>query len=368
MESRATNLKLSNSQNQLSLPHIINTENPVLSPRSNISYYPLSRASSRKATLSKEGFGIIVKQRNYIEKKSQIDLSDIDNYIDKLLKRSKGSTNCTRSLIKHIKILKNSIVDVLHPLESLALAKCMQNIVVSIDEIFDYLEKQRYAVEKASQELIQQKSQYKETSLLNKQLKQQLQGAIEKLSNSDKVKLDNVNNIENQSRKYLLEKEKLIEKVSMLEDYINELKDVTKIEIISSNLDQYKDLYEKTNTEYKNFVKEKNAQIYKLQVTIGLLKEAISKNDSFMNNFQQTQSIYEEKLRNADKNEINLKQIIREHSERLCLFREDVLRFIEYKDRYNSIYEQLNNLKNKHQQLELNIIAGNTSANTDGAI
>lgn len=344
----------------------LSTENPVISIKTTANYMPLSRSSSRLLNQSPKLDSKKIQAIKEIFKGQHDEKLNFESKVMEITQKLRKDSN----LITILGNLKGifQFIDSFQSSDKQIPFKFLENIVKCIEEISEEKKKHQLIQEKLLEEIAKEKLNSKKLNIQNKQSNISLQDSLNRLSVFEKVKAENFNNFETTNRKYLLEKEKLIEKIHILEEYISELKDVTKIEMILSQLDNYKDLYEKTCKEFSNYKKDKDAQIYKLELTIGSLKEKINSNENFMKNYYTQTNYYEEKIKEYEKSNKDLTQQLSENEEKLYMFNEDMSRFITYKDQYEINLEQLNNLRSKYQQLELSVMDGNLSLNSDGVV
>ena len=364
MERRKSKTKEISNGFHVSLP-VIHTENPVLSPRVNTSYFPLSKSSSRLQNPSEDGLGIMFKSPRNIEQSCSLEYKELENKLELMIEKSKGA-EFFKGLIKNFKSLIVFFANTLSSSELLQCLRYMENAATSAEDAIIQFIKQKSYITKLLDELNTEKLKNKELQALDNQLKKQMQTLNNKLNGNDKNKVEAMNIIEISNRKHTLEKEKLIEKVSMLEEYITELKNVTKIEMISTKLEEYKLLYEKTSREYRQYSKEKEGSILKLIQNCGILKEQITSNESIMKNIHSNKIFYEDSLKEIESSKLIIQQKLYESNERLLMFKEDIVRLFKYKELYESAQDQISTWRNKYQQVELNIMAGNISLNSDG--
>ncbi|CAG9322883.1 unnamed protein product [Blepharisma stoltei] len=201
-----------------------------------------------------------------------------------------------------------------------------------------------------------------------KDLQNKLDYTSAKLQKLEKAKHEFSSSIGQAHRLADLEKEKLVEKINILEKYISELKDVTKIDTINWDLEKYKELYQKTVKEFHAFKKDKESKLYRMQLEMGELKSSIQKNTSSIENHDSEKKTMEEKLFLIDFKNKELTEKLSECQERVAMLYEDSLRFVVYRDLYIKLDQQFNTMRLKYNQLELNIIAGNVTLSTDGII
>ena len=264
---------------------------------------------------------------------------------------------CLKSLVK---LLKYQSIDVN------GCFKAIKSMVNSIGIIVDDFSKQKTQISKLGEELLQEKNEKKNVQVSNIGLAAQV-NSLEKSKNRLKTS-KKTQKLEANNRKCALEKEKLAEKVESLENYISELKDVTKIDIISSELDHYKEKYKKICKEYKSVLKEREATIYKLEIEIGLLKDKIASKETYAKSFHLIENELKDRIRIIQEKYYKLSQEHTESKEGLLMFREDISRFVKYRDLYENTIEQLNTIKNKYQHLEINLLANNISLGPEKAI
>ena len=317
----------------------IHTENPVLSLGNSLNYLPLSRSSSRNINLSPESLISKLKSPREIFSFASKDQSNFEEKLENLLEKSKNQPSLN-IFAENISILTKKYLNHYSASEKPGLFKLLESLLTAFQECLDDLIRYKSLSEKFESNLFLEKNNSKDFLIEIKQLKSQLQSFMNKSMIFEKQKTENSHSIEVVNRKYIIEREKLIEKVEMLEGYISELKNVTKIEMISSELDHYKELYEKTSKEYKKFSKEKEAQIYKLQMLVGSLKEDLSSNKAYMENFHIERKKYEEEIKDLKNSEILLKQKLNESREQLSSYKEDTFRFFYYKDLYELALEE----------------------------
>ncbi|CAG9313416.1 unnamed protein product [Blepharisma stoltei] len=169
-------------------------------------------------------------------------------------------------------------------------------------------------------------------------------------------------------RKVELEKEKLAEKVEQLEKYVADLKDFTKVENLEQELIDYRDKHSKMSKGFKVYKLEKEKIIYSMELQIGELREKIASNSIFMKDFNEIKESFELKNHNL---QLRVQQLTEESSslrESMKMFSEDMTRYLIFKEMYEKSLDQLNTMRYKYNQLELNIAAGSVPLNKDGII
>ncbi|CAG9317641.1 unnamed protein product [Blepharisma stoltei] len=201
-----------------------------------------------------------------------------------------------------------------------------------------------------------------------KDLQNKLEYTSSKLQKLESSRHEFSNSIGQTQRLAEIEKEKLVEKNSILEKYIGELKDVTKIDSLNSELEKYKENYQKMIKEYQAFKRDKESKLYRMQLEIGELRSSLQKNSSSIETYDTQKKVLEERAYVVELKNRSLMEKLSEYRERVAMLYEDCLRFVVYRDLYTKLEEQFNTMRLKYNQLELNIIAGNVTLATDGVI
>lgn len=204
-------------------------------------------------------------------------------------------------------------------------------------------------------------------SLKVRDLQNKLESATFKFQKLEKSKHDISNNV-GQVRVADLEKEKLIEKINILEKYISDLKDVTKIDTISMDLEKYKDMYTKLAKEFQAYKKDKESKHYRMQLELGELRNSLKKISANIDHYDEDKKNYEQRFLDLSLKNRDLEERIKEFRERMAMLIEDSLRYLVFRDLYLKSEQQFNTMRLKYNQLELNIIAGNVTLSTDGVI
>lgn len=341
-------------------------ENPVVSPKSSMSYLPYSQSDIRGVNSSPSILSVQLRTPREINQMRIDDFYKFESPITNLIEKSKPVENF-HLVSLNLRTLGKICTSSLPNTEKSSFCKLYRNILENLTAGIDEILNTRQNLKNLLKELNSEKSKVKDLTVSNKLLQNQLNSIINKQS-FEKSKSDLPSNTELANRKSVLEKEKLLEKIQTLEEHIAELKNITKIEQLSSSLDHFKTNYEKLGKEYKQYSKEKDSHIFKLQQEIGMLKSEIASNKDYLSNYQLRERQLENELTNFKNASQALKQGLSEANERLGLFREDMVRFFNYKDLHDGVLENLNVWKNKFLQLELNVMAGNLTLSQDGVV
>jgi hypothetical protein len=341
------------------------TENPVISPKTSWNYLPLSQSVSRNLNSSPDSSLFQIRSPRDLTQMRTDEFSKNENSLLKLVEKSKGFDNFHVTFMNLKPLLRLGMN--LNQNDRTAFCKLFRNVLENLSISFEELSKVKTSLKKTGKDLDQEKEKLKDSMIANKSLQSQLNSILHRV-NFDKSKLETSNSNEQASRKYLIEREKLLEKIQMLEEHISELKSVTKIEQISSKLENYRNLYEKLSKEYRLYSKEKETHIYKFQQEIGMLKNELSANKDYLANYQIKEQKMENELKRVKEEAENIREKFFESVERLALFREDMVRFFNYKEMFDGAMENLNVWKNKYLQLELNVMSGNLTLNQEGVV
>lgn len=137
---------------------------------------------------------------------------------------------------------------------------------------------------------------------------------------------------------------------------------------MSQDLSKYKDIHAKLIKDFKTFRQEKDSTIYAMELQIGELRDKLSTNARFLKEFNSLRENFQEKNSDLEKEVRLLREEAGSSRERLKMFSEDMIRYVFYKEMYEKSLDQLNTMRYKYNQLELNIAAGSVSLNRDGII
>ncbi|OMJ77907.1 hypothetical protein SteCoe_22429 [Stentor coeruleus] len=343
------------------------SENPVLSSRSRENYVGITSLSPRLYSASPDSFCYSINSSRKIFKFQKNEILDFEDEIRTLISQTHDYEAFT-SVLLSLNTISKLCLSILPSLEQKKISQEFPKILESLGQILDLLKKTGQINEKNSKDLQKEKETTKNLTFQIKQLQSSLQGTSNKFLQIEKTKNESVQKLEKSARKQIVEREKHIEKIQMLEDYIEELKNVTKIEQISKELQEYKDKYEHLSKEYKGYSKQKESMIYKMEMTIGSYKEKLDSNEKYLSSFYDEQKKNQDLIQLLEKNIDVLKEKICERNERLGLFKEDMVRFFNCKNLYEETKEHVEFWKNKYQQIEQSIASGSYSKGAERAI
>lgn len=352
-----------NEKSELS-PRVV--ENPVVSPKSTFTYLPYSQSVSRGMNSSSNILSAQLRTPREINQMRMDDFYKFESLVGNLIEKSKP-LEYFHLISLNLKTLGKLCTSVLPSTEKSSFNKLYRNILENLSNGIDDMLNTRYNLKKHLKELNSEKFKVKDLTISNKLLQNQVSSTTNKLT-TEKPRSESFSSSELINRKYIIEKEKLLEKIQTLEEHIAELKDVTKIEQISSSLDHFKTSYEKLGKEYKLYSKEKDSHIFKLQQEIGMLKSEITSNRDYLSNYQVKEKQLESELSKLKFLNKEVNEELNEAKNCLGLFREDMVRFFNYKELHDGVLENLNVWKNKYLQLEINVMAGNLTLSQDGVV
>ena len=340
--------------------------NPVITPKSSFSYLPYSQSLTRNLNTSPDSSAYLLRTPREINQMRADEYSKFEPSLSKLIEKSKPFESFHLAFM-NLKPICKLCTTSLNLTDRSNFSKLFRNIIENFGQALEENIKIKFSLKKTIRELELEREKSKEFNISNKALQSHI-NTISLRLNNEKSKVDTSTNNDQVTRKFVIEKEKLIEKIQMLEEYIAELKNVTKIEQISSKMENYKSLYEKLGKEYKMYSKEKETHIYKFQQEVGMLKNEIASNRDYLGNYQVREQEMENQLKKSKETADKLKNQLNESNERLALFREDMVRFFNYKDLHDAAVENMSIWKNKYLQLELNVISGNLTLNQEGVV
>lgn len=343
------------------------SENPVLSPRSRENYVGITSLSPRLNSASPDSFCYSIHSSRQIFKFQKNEILDFEDKIRTLLSQAHDYEAFTSVLLSLNTVSKFCFPALSGP-EQKKISQEFQAIFENLGQILDLLKKTGQINEKNSKDLQKEKETSKYLTFQIKQLQSSLQGTSSKILQVEKIKNESVHKLEKTSRKQIVEREKHIEKIQMLEDYIEELKNVTKIEQISKELQEYKEKYEHLSKEYRAYSKQKESAIYKMEMAVGNMKEKLDSKEKYLSSFYDEQRKGQDLIQLLEKNIDVLKGKVREGNERLGLFKEDMVRFFSYKNLYEETKEHVEFWKNKYQQIEQSLASGTYNKSAERAI
>ena len=165
--------------------------------------------------------------------------------------------------------------------------------------------------------------------------------------------------------KFELERIRLLERISLLEDHVLEMKKHIKEDEMAKEIESLKQALQHSEAKIDK-LKQRNKQIsYRSQLEISDLKSKLSEDSIFVKQSTDTTRVLNLKLESLDKSKQEVQARLLLSQERLQMLAEDYNKFITYREKYNRILEQLHTMKVRYNQLELEIIAGSASRQVD---
>lgn len=156
-----------------------------------------------------------------------------------------------------------------------------------------------------------------------------------------------------------MEKLKLLEKVSILEEYLIEVQK----KIGPDNISELENLKKKSEASTKKIqkLKQQNRQItYRSQLEIGELKAKLVENQSYVNNFSIQSENSKSEIKLLEITNSKLQEKLDLNKEQLQMIGEDYIGMLIYKEMYRETSEKLRILRLRYNQLELEVLSGHT--------
>lgn len=166
-------------------------------------------------------------------------------------------------------------------------------------------------------------------------------------------------------KKKNLEKLKMMAKLALLEEHCNQLKSSAKSDEVFKDLERYKKLYEDALAKIEKVKHSKKNMKYRFQLEIGDIKNKALEDSEFKRLYSSKMNECLDKIEYLERENTRLSTGERRWSERLSMLTEDFSRYINFRELYKQNAESLKSFKQKYNQLELELIAGNISRKSE---
>ena len=164
-----------------------------------------------------------------------------------------------------------------------------------------------------------------------------------------------------------IEKAKLNEKVSLLESHLSNISTQSKVESLSSELQKYKDLCDKYKEKNEKLNQKIKTLTYKFQNELGEVKTKSAEDKEFVKKYSDISTSFTQTILRLEKEKSCLKDEKNQEHERLQMLFEDFTRVQGYREKFKRLQEQSNTLRHKYNQLEMEVISGNSQKRSESS-
>ena len=164
-----------------------------------------------------------------------------------------------------------------------------------------------------------------------------------------------------------IEKAKLNEKVSILESHLSNISTQSKVESLSSELQKYKDLADKYKENNEKLNQKIKTLTYKFQNELGEVKTKSAEDKEFVKKYSDISSSFNQTILRLEIEKSTLKDEKNQEHERLQMLFEDFTRVQGYREKFKRLQEQSNALRHKYNQLEMEVISGNSQKRSESS-